>query len=155
MAWPPQPSPPRHSPNVAGSRDGMDNETGTESLVSHRRERARRRNREEGNEAMPLTSLGPPWAPQAPPGPPSSGGPLAEFQIQIPWTLVTPQQPCSHPASSQVKECLRLQGPPMTSRGSHGQPPSLLSPQQPGPMGTQEETGGGNWGCPLTVRPLC
>ena len=78
MAWPPQPSPPRHSPNVAGSRDGMDNETGTESLVSHRRERARRRNREEGNEAMPLTSLGPLWAPQAPPGPPSSGGPLAE-----------------------------------------------------------------------------
>lgn len=40
-----------HSPNVASSRDGMDNDTGTESLVSHRRERARRRNREEGNEA--------------------------------------------------------------------------------------------------------
>lgn len=60
MARPPQPSPPRrHSPNVAGSRDGMDNETGTESLVSHRRERARRRNREEGNEATPLTSPGP------------------------------------------------------------------------------------------------
>uniref|UniRef100_A0A2K5HI40 Dishevelled segment polarity protein 1 n=1 Tax=Colobus angolensis palliatus TaxID=336983 RepID=A0A2K5HI40_COLAP len=35
------------SPNVASSRDGMDNETGTESMVSHRRERARRRNREE------------------------------------------------------------------------------------------------------------
>ncbi|XP_074190410.1 segment polarity protein dishevelled homolog DVL-1 isoform X5 [Rhinolophus sinicus] len=34
-------------PNVASSRDGMDNETGTESTVSHRRERARRRNREE------------------------------------------------------------------------------------------------------------
>ncbi|XP_068394755.1 segment polarity protein dishevelled homolog DVL-1 isoform X2 [Eschrichtius robustus] len=39
--------PPSFHPNVAGSRDGMDNETGTESLVSHRRERARRRNREE------------------------------------------------------------------------------------------------------------
>ncbi|KAF3820434.1 hypothetical protein GH733_015943 [Mirounga leonina] len=48
--WPslPQPTPScGHSPNVASSRDGMDNETGTESLVSHRRERARRRNREE------------------------------------------------------------------------------------------------------------
>lgn len=54
--WPslPQPTPScGHSPNVASSRDGMDNETGTESLVSHRRERARRRNREEGNEAAP------------------------------------------------------------------------------------------------------
>ncbi|XP_032251527.1 segment polarity protein dishevelled homolog DVL-1 isoform X2 [Halichoerus grypus] len=39
--------PPSFHPNVASSRDGMDNETGTESLVSHRRERARRRNREE------------------------------------------------------------------------------------------------------------
>ncbi|XP_055275306.1 segment polarity protein dishevelled homolog DVL-1 isoform X1 [Moschus berezovskii] len=39
--------PPSFHPNVAGSRDGMDNETGTESLVSHRRERTRRRNREE------------------------------------------------------------------------------------------------------------
>ncbi|KAM9106932.1 segment polarity protein dishevelled homolog DVL-1 isoform 3-T3 [Megaptera novaeangliae] len=39
--------PPSFHPNAAGSRDGMDNETGTESLVSHRRERARRRNREE------------------------------------------------------------------------------------------------------------
>uniref|UniRef100_A0A9L0SV77 Dishevelled segment polarity protein 1 n=1 Tax=Equus caballus TaxID=9796 RepID=A0A9L0SV77_HORSE len=34
-------------PNVASSRDGMDNETSTESMVSHRRERVRRRNREE------------------------------------------------------------------------------------------------------------
>uniref|UniRef100_A0A2K5SFZ5 Dishevelled segment polarity protein 1 n=1 Tax=Cebus imitator TaxID=2715852 RepID=A0A2K5SFZ5_CEBIM len=39
--------PPSFHLNVASSRDGMDNETGTESLVSHRRERARRRNREE------------------------------------------------------------------------------------------------------------
>ncbi|XP_045659364.1 segment polarity protein dishevelled homolog DVL-1 isoform X6 [Ursus americanus] len=39
--------PPSFHPNVASSRDGMDNETGTESLISHRRERARRRNREE------------------------------------------------------------------------------------------------------------
>ncbi|XP_039732752.1 segment polarity protein dishevelled homolog DVL-1 isoform X3 [Pteropus medius] len=39
--------PPSFHPNVASSRDGMDNETGTESMVSHRRERARRRNREE------------------------------------------------------------------------------------------------------------
>uniref|UniRef100_A0A8D0PWC3 DIX domain-containing protein n=1 Tax=Sus scrofa TaxID=9823 RepID=A0A8D0PWC3_PIG len=39
--------PPSFHPNVASSRDGMDNETGTESVVSHRRERARRRNREE------------------------------------------------------------------------------------------------------------
>ncbi|XP_073089093.1 segment polarity protein dishevelled homolog DVL-1 isoform X3 [Manis javanica] len=38
--------PPSFHPNVAGSHDGMD-ETGTESVVSHRRERARRRNREE------------------------------------------------------------------------------------------------------------
>nr|XP_054092792.1 segment polarity protein dishevelled homolog DVL-1 isoform X4 [Callithrix jacchus] len=39
--------PPSFHPNVASSRDGMDNEMGTESMVSHRRERARRRNREE------------------------------------------------------------------------------------------------------------
>ena len=39
--------PPSFHPNVASSRDGMDNETGTESMVSHRRERARRRNRDE------------------------------------------------------------------------------------------------------------
>uniref|UniRef100_A0A2K6UEN1 Dishevelled segment polarity protein 1 n=1 Tax=Saimiri boliviensis boliviensis TaxID=39432 RepID=A0A2K6UEN1_SAIBB len=39
--------PPSFHPNVASSRDGVDNETGTESMVSHRRERARRRNREE------------------------------------------------------------------------------------------------------------
>lgn len=31
----------------------MDNETGTESMVSHRRERARRRNRDEGTVAVP------------------------------------------------------------------------------------------------------
>ncbi|XP_049733553.1 segment polarity protein dishevelled homolog DVL-1 isoform X6 [Loxodonta africana] len=36
--------PPSFHPNVASSRDGMDNETGAESMVSHRRERARRRN---------------------------------------------------------------------------------------------------------------
>ncbi|XP_058408608.1 segment polarity protein dishevelled homolog DVL-1 isoform X3 [Diceros bicornis minor] len=39
--------PPSFHPNVASSRDGMDNETSTESMVSHRRERLRRRNREE------------------------------------------------------------------------------------------------------------
>uniref|UniRef100_A0A8C4MFB3 Dishevelled segment polarity protein 1 n=1 Tax=Equus asinus asinus TaxID=83772 RepID=A0A8C4MFB3_EQUAS len=39
--------PPSFHPNVASSRDGMDNETSTESMVSHRRERVRRRNREE------------------------------------------------------------------------------------------------------------
>nr|KAF6394870.1 dishevelled segment polarity protein 1 [Molossus molossus] len=43
--------PPSFHPNVASSRDGMDNETGTESMVSHRRERARRRNREEATRA--------------------------------------------------------------------------------------------------------
>uniref|UniRef100_A0A8C6A511 Dishevelled segment polarity protein 1 n=1 Tax=Marmota marmota marmota TaxID=9994 RepID=A0A8C6A511_MARMA len=43
--------PPSFHPNVASSRDGMDNETGTESLVSHRQERARRRNREEAARA--------------------------------------------------------------------------------------------------------
>ncbi|KAB1269262.1 Segment polarity protein dishevelled-like protein DVL-1 [Camelus dromedarius] len=57
--------PPSFHPNVASSRDGMDNETGTESVVSHRRERARRRNREEGKEATPLTSLGPLWCTHA------------------------------------------------------------------------------------------
>ncbi|XP_035295213.1 segment polarity protein dishevelled homolog DVL-1 isoform X6 [Cricetulus griseus] len=41
--------PPSFHPNVASSRDGMDNETGTESMVSHRRERARRRNRDEAS----------------------------------------------------------------------------------------------------------
>uniref|UniRef100_K9IM48 Putative dishevelled 3 n=1 Tax=Desmodus rotundus TaxID=9430 RepID=K9IM48_DESRO len=43
--------PPSFHPNVASSRDGMDNETGTESMVSHRRERARRRNRDEATRA--------------------------------------------------------------------------------------------------------
>ncbi|XP_037002790.2 segment polarity protein dishevelled homolog DVL-1 isoform X4 [Artibeus jamaicensis] len=43
--------PPSFHPNVASSRDGMDNETGTESMVSHRRERARRRNRDEAARA--------------------------------------------------------------------------------------------------------
>uniref|UniRef100_H9GKC5 Dishevelled segment polarity protein 1 n=1 Tax=Anolis carolinensis TaxID=28377 RepID=H9GKC5_ANOCA len=38
--------PPSFHPNAASSRDGLDNETGTESVVSHRRERHRRRNRE-------------------------------------------------------------------------------------------------------------
>lgn len=46
-----------HSPNVASSRDGMDNETSTESMVSHRRERARRRNREEGKRLHPRSLL--------------------------------------------------------------------------------------------------
>lgn len=35
-----------NSPNAASSRDGLDNETGTESVISHRRDRHRRRNRE-------------------------------------------------------------------------------------------------------------
>uniref|UniRef100_A0A8C9KR20 Segment polarity protein dishevelled-like protein DVL-1 n=1 Tax=Panthera tigris altaica TaxID=74533 RepID=A0A8C9KR20_PANTA len=43
--------PPSFHPNVASSRDCMDNDTGTESMVSHRRERARRRNREEAGPA--------------------------------------------------------------------------------------------------------
>ncbi|XP_066126805.1 segment polarity protein dishevelled homolog DVL-1 isoform X2 [Saccopteryx bilineata] len=43
--------PPSFHPNVASSRDGMDNETGMESMVSHRRERTRRRNREEATRA--------------------------------------------------------------------------------------------------------
>ncbi|XP_036918102.1 segment polarity protein dishevelled homolog DVL-1 isoform X3 [Sturnira hondurensis] len=43
--------PPSFHPNVASSRDGMDNETGTESMVSHWRERARRRNRDEAARA--------------------------------------------------------------------------------------------------------
>lgn len=47
----------RHSPNVASSREGMDNETGTESMVSHRRERARRRNREEGTGCTPASGV--------------------------------------------------------------------------------------------------
>uniref|UniRef100_A0A672V2T6 Dishevelled segment polarity protein 1 n=1 Tax=Strigops habroptila TaxID=2489341 RepID=A0A672V2T6_STRHB len=38
--------PPSFHPNAASSRDGLDNETGTESVISHRRERHRRRNRE-------------------------------------------------------------------------------------------------------------
>uniref|UniRef100_A0A8C0VAK5 Dishevelled segment polarity protein 1 n=1 Tax=Cyanistes caeruleus TaxID=156563 RepID=A0A8C0VAK5_CYACU len=38
--------PPSFHPNAASSRDGLDNETGTESVMSHRRERHRRRNRE-------------------------------------------------------------------------------------------------------------
>uniref|UniRef100_A0A8C4M570 Dishevelled segment polarity protein 1 n=1 Tax=Equus asinus asinus TaxID=83772 RepID=A0A8C4M570_EQUAS len=58
--------PPSFHPNVASSRDGMDNETSTESMVSHRRERVRRRNREEGNKAIPQTSLGPCGTPQVP-----------------------------------------------------------------------------------------
>nr|XP_025042467.1 segment polarity protein dishevelled homolog DVL-1-like [Pelodiscus sinensis] len=44
--------PPSFHPNAASSRDGLDNETGTESVVSHRRERHRRRNRE-GHEDDP------------------------------------------------------------------------------------------------------
>ncbi|XP_061456534.1 segment polarity protein dishevelled homolog DVL-1 isoform X3 [Rhineura floridana] len=38
--------PPSFHPNAASSRDGLDNETGTESVISHRRDRHRRRNRE-------------------------------------------------------------------------------------------------------------
>uniref|UniRef100_A0A8C8SJG2 Dishevelled segment polarity protein 1 n=1 Tax=Pelusios castaneus TaxID=367368 RepID=A0A8C8SJG2_9SAUR len=44
--------PPSFHPNAASSRDGLDNETGTESVVSHRRDRHRRRNRE-GHEDVP------------------------------------------------------------------------------------------------------
>uniref|UniRef100_A0A4X2MBA8 Dishevelled segment polarity protein 1 n=1 Tax=Vombatus ursinus TaxID=29139 RepID=A0A4X2MBA8_VOMUR len=44
--------PPSFHPNAASSRDGLDNETGTESVVSHRRDRHRRRNRE-GHEDGP------------------------------------------------------------------------------------------------------
>ncbi|XP_018408604.1 PREDICTED: segment polarity protein dishevelled homolog DVL-1 isoform X2 [Nanorana parkeri] len=38
--------PPSFHPNAGSSRDGLDNETGTDSVVSHRRERHRRKNRE-------------------------------------------------------------------------------------------------------------
>ncbi|KAM8927047.1 segment polarity protein dishevelled homolog DVL-1 isoform 3-T3 [Pelodytes ibericus] len=38
--------PPSFHPNAASSRDGLDNETGTDSIVSHRRDRHRRKNRE-------------------------------------------------------------------------------------------------------------
>ncbi|XP_077007722.1 segment polarity protein dishevelled homolog DVL-1 isoform X2 [Tamandua tetradactyla] len=41
--------PPSFHPNVGSIRDGVDNDTGTESLASHRRERARRRDREEAS----------------------------------------------------------------------------------------------------------
>ncbi|XP_054250868.1 segment polarity protein dishevelled homolog DVL-1 isoform X2 [Indicator indicator] len=44
--------PPSFHPNAASSRDGLDNDTGTESVVSHRRDRHRRRNRE-GHEEVP------------------------------------------------------------------------------------------------------
>ncbi|XP_061868683.1 segment polarity protein dishevelled homolog DVL-1 isoform X1 [Colius striatus] len=44
--------PPSFHPNAASSRDGLDNETGTESVISHRRDRHRRRNRE-GHEDVP------------------------------------------------------------------------------------------------------
>ncbi|KAJ7421493.1 Segment polarity protein dishevelled DVL-3 [Willisornis vidua] len=40
------------SPNAGSSRDGLDNDTGTESVISHRRDRHRRRNRE-GHEDAP------------------------------------------------------------------------------------------------------
>ncbi|XP_056399301.1 segment polarity protein dishevelled homolog DVL-1 isoform X3 [Hyla sarda] len=38
--------PPSFHPNAGSCRDGLDNETGTDSVVSHRRERHRRKNRE-------------------------------------------------------------------------------------------------------------
>ncbi|MEE6507370.1 hypothetical protein FKM82_021083 [Ascaphus truei] len=38
--------PPSFHPNAGSSRDGLDNETGTDSVVSHRRDRHRRKNRE-------------------------------------------------------------------------------------------------------------
>ncbi|XP_069466210.1 segment polarity protein dishevelled homolog DVL-1 isoform X2 [Ambystoma mexicanum] len=44
--------PPSFHPNAASSRDGLDNETGTDSVVSHRRERHRRRNRD-GQDDVP------------------------------------------------------------------------------------------------------
>uniref|UniRef100_A0A8B9P5S7 Dishevelled segment polarity protein 1 n=1 Tax=Apteryx owenii TaxID=8824 RepID=A0A8B9P5S7_APTOW len=48
--------PPSFHPNAASSRDGLDNETGTESVVSHRRDRHRRRTREghEDGEFLPF-----------------------------------------------------------------------------------------------------
>uniref|UniRef100_A0A8B9IVG4 Dishevelled segment polarity protein 1 n=1 Tax=Amazona collaria TaxID=241587 RepID=A0A8B9IVG4_9PSIT len=51
--------PPSFHPNAASSRDGLDNETGTESVISHRRERHRRRNREghEDGESCPIIPL--------------------------------------------------------------------------------------------------
>uniref|UniRef100_A0A8C0FWR8 Dishevelled segment polarity protein 1 n=1 Tax=Chelonoidis abingdonii TaxID=106734 RepID=A0A8C0FWR8_CHEAB len=52
--------PPSFHPNAASSRDGLDNETGTESVVSHRRERHRRRNREgheDGKPCVPFIHL--------------------------------------------------------------------------------------------------
>ncbi|XP_069097170.1 segment polarity protein dishevelled homolog DVL-1 isoform X3 [Pleurodeles waltl] len=44
--------PPSFHPNAASSRDGLDNETGTDSVISHRRERHRRRNRD-GQDDVP------------------------------------------------------------------------------------------------------
>ncbi|KAM4652435.1 segment polarity protein dishevelled homolog DVL-1 isoform 1-T1 [Discoglossus pictus] len=38
--------PPSFHPNAGSSRDGLDNETGTDSVVSHRRDRHRRKNRD-------------------------------------------------------------------------------------------------------------
>ena len=84
----------------------MDNDTGTESMVSHRRERARRRNREEGNRATRRTPLGPCGAPHVPACsqllPPTSRGPRVEVlgpSAQDPGDPA-PQQSHSHLASS-------------------------------------------------------
>uniref|UniRef100_A0A8C6Z0M9 Dishevelled segment polarity protein 1 n=1 Tax=Nothoprocta perdicaria TaxID=30464 RepID=A0A8C6Z0M9_NOTPE len=49
--------PPSFHPNAASSRDGLDNETGTESVVSHRRERHRRRAREGHEDALQSCNL--------------------------------------------------------------------------------------------------
>lgn len=120
----------RHSPNVASSRDGMDNETGTESMVSHRRERARRRNREEGTGCTP--------APLTPARGVSGEG---------------SQDPSRTPATPVTRP---LPGQQVLEDGRTAQVASLsVVPQLPGPMGTRGGTGGGTWGCPPIVRPPC
>ncbi|XP_029139993.1 segment polarity protein dishevelled homolog DVL-1 [Protobothrops mucrosquamatus] len=58
--------PPSFHPNASSSRDGLDNETGTESVVSHRRDRHRRRNREEVSRINGHPKLDRLWEP--PPG---------------------------------------------------------------------------------------
>ncbi|NXD42412.1 DVL1 protein, partial [Copsychus sechellarum] len=45
--------PPSFHPNAASSRDGLDNETGAESVLSHRRERHRRRTRDGHEDGEP------------------------------------------------------------------------------------------------------
>lgn len=70
----------------------MDNETGTESMVSHRRERARRRNREEGNGPRPG-----PRAPRCTPAP-GPRGPLGRgLRPDLLGTSLTPSSHCPLP----------------------------------------------------------